>query len=244
VREKVIDEAREVGVKHFLVPAVDIESSLSAIKIANDYENVYATVGIHPTSVFTESDLSKSMQHLEDLVEENEKIVAIGEVGLDYYRNVNPARVQKIYLSEQIKLASKLGLSLVLHSRHSTKDLLSLLEEKWNKALFGRTVLHAAEAREDVLAFIEKNDIYVGIDGDITYDTKKQEFIKKVPITKLVLETDSPFLTPEPARSVKRFPNEPKNILLVAESVAKLKKLEISTVKNQTTINAKRLFAL
>ncbi len=185
----------------------------------------------------------------------NKKVVAIGEVGIDrhIYRETKYAdykvgesfvELQKEYLKSQIVLAIEYDKSLILHNREAKTDILSVLAEKWDKKLAGHTVFHCCEPDGELLDFALRHNIYIGVDGDVTYNREKQVFIKKVPPTMLVLETDSPFLLPEPLRSQKLYPNEPKNLPLIAEFVGRLINQSVNSVIDITTINAKKLLRL
>ena len=182
------------------------------------------------------------------------KVVAVGEVGIDrhiYQKTKYPdykieeefVDLQKIFLKEQIKLAMKYDKSLILHNREAREDILGVLREMWEKKLEGRTVFHCCEPDETLLEFAQKHKMFIGVDGDITYYKEKQEFIKTVPLEMLVLETDSPFLIPEisGSRSWTRY-NEPKNIVLIAEFITKLKNIPIEKITKVTTENARILF--
>ncbi len=256
--KEVIDRAKTAGVNYFLVPGTDKQSSRKAVEIAQKYDGVYAAVGIHPHHVY-ESQKSnvKSQNCISNLkmLLQQEKVVAVGEVGLDrhVYKNTKYdgyaveetfIESQKVYLQEQINLALEYDKSLILHNREAKDDFLAVLKDKWDKKLVGRTVFHCCEPDEELLQFAIDHKIYIGVDGDVTYDPKKQAFVKKIPLDLLVLETDSPYLLPEPLRSQKLFPNEPKNIPLIAEFISKLKHTSINQLIEVTTNNAKRLFNL
>lgn len=239
----VITDARTVGVERFVIPGTDIESSKKAVKIAEQYKNVYAAVGIHPTEDLEKVGMSKIIEQLREMVEDGEKIVAIGEVGLDYYRFKSPASLQIEFLKEQIKLAKKLGLSIVFHNRVATKDFLRTVDEMWDSSLKGKMVFHACSADKTILEFAKKKRVFIGVDGDVTYDEEKAEFIKQVPLELLVLETDSPFLTPRPVRNGSHE-NEPKNLKHIADFISSLKGVSLDGLKKATTSNALSLFNL
>lgn len=189
----------------------------------------------------------------------NPKVVAIGEIGIDrhiYQKTKYPdykiaeefVELQKIFLIEQIKLANKYKKSLIFHNREAKKDVLEVLADLTEGSTRGstpttdyRSVFHCCEPDPDLLEFAKAHKMFIGVDGDVTYSEAKQEFIKSVPLEMLVLETDSPFLTPVPYRGQE---NEPKNIKVIAEFVAKLKGISVEKVENQTTENARRLFRL
>lgn len=256
--DEVISLARQAGVTDIVVPGTDIETSLKALEIAKQYEGVYAAVGIHPHHSVEVGPadsagwLKSVISNIEKLIQ-HPKVVAVGEVGLDkhYYQNtkyadytVSPEFIglQKELLTAQIKLAIKHRKSLILHNREAKKEFLVVMKENWNDALVNKTVFHCCEADHDLLTFAKEHNIFIGVDGDVTYDLQKQEFIKTIPLDLLVLETDSPYLLPEPLRSQKKFPNEPKNISIIAQYISILKNVSIKRLIEATTVNARRLF--
>lgn len=240
----VITEARSAGVTRILVPGTDIKSSKKAVELSSKYPSVYAAVGIHPTVELNEEGMEASLKEIESLAESNDCVVAIGEVGLDYYKYKSAVRVQNIYFRKQAELAEKLGLSLVIHNRQSTQALLEILSDFWTGALEGSSVFHCAEPDMELLNFAKDKNVYLGIDGDITYDKTKQEFIKHIPLDLLVLETDSPFLSPKPVRSTGVKYNEPRYLRYVVSSVAKLLGESEDKIRKVTTQNALKLFNL
>ncbi len=255
----VIKNAHDSGVSLITIPGTDVKTSKKAIEIAEAYDWLFAAVGIHPHHVYNllkreditvESELSEI-----ELLLQSHKVVAIGEVGMDrhvyeetIYReyNISPEfiSVQKRLLGLQIDLAVKHKKSLILHNREAKEDLLPLLEEKWTPQLEGRAVFHCCEPDLDLLQFARDHNIFIGVDGDVTYDPDKQRFIQKVPLEMLVIETDSPYILPEPLLTEKKYPNEPKNIVYTAEKVASLKGISAENLIHETTKNGKRLFAL
>lgn len=242
---EVINEARENGVGKMLIPAIDETTSKEAIRIANLYNGVYASVGVHPTDDNLETlDPKKLFYVFEELALNEDKVKAVGETGLDYYRYSAAPRIQQDYFIRHIKLTLRTNKALIIHSRQSTEDVLKILKKYWSSELKNKVVLHAAEALETSIKYAEINSVYIGIDGDVTYDSTKMDFIKKVPIELLVLETDSPYLTPKPVRDEKSFPNKPSNLRFVAQKVADIKNIGVDEVSNITTNNAKTLFSL
>lgn len=269
--EKAIDDAKKAGVNQIVIPGTDVETSEKAIETAEKNQGIYTAVGIHPHHVFeifstaryqkffngkqktvknlVPSLVQNELKKIENLLS-NKKVMAIGEVGIDrhiYQKTKYPdykigeefIKLQKIILKEQIKLAIKHDKSLILHNREAREDMFEVLREVWDKRLEGRTVFHCCEPDETLLEFAKDHKMFIGVDGDITYYKEKQQFIKTVPLDMLVLETDSPFLSP-----TKQFPNEPKNIPLIAEFVAKLKGISIDEVAKMTTENARKLFKI
>lgn len=191
--------------------------------------------------------LSKMLSH--------PKVVAVGEVGVDRHEykktiyqtyQVDQAfiELQKLFFIEQIKLAYKYKKAVIIHNRQAIDELLAILNTKY-LILNTKMVFHCCEPDDRLLNFAIKNHVYIGVDGDVTYRKDKQEFIKKVPMDLLVLETDSPFLTPRLSspRPQGRY-NEPKNIKVIAEFIAKLLNCQIAELMEKTTENAKRLFKI
>ncbi|MEK7070586.1 MAG: TatD family hydrolase, partial [Patescibacteria group bacterium] len=233
--------------------------------IAGKYEGVYAAVGIHPHHVFdmiTKNENGKTKNYneklkailfeIETLILER-KVVAVGEVGMDkhvYEMTKYPSyqisdefiELQKELFRAQIKLAIQHNKSLILHNREAKKEFLQTLRESWDEKLSGRTVFHCCEPDPELLRFAVEYDIFIGVDGDVTYNLEKQSFVKTIPIERLVLETDSPFLLPEPLRSQKKYPNLPQNIPLIAEYIAEKRGENIKDFINQTTRNAESFY--
>ena len=269
--EEVINQANKAGVGHIVIPGTDLKTSEKAIKIAEKNQGVYAAMGIHPHHIFeiySKSSIPKFFdgkpQTAKNLISSllkllsHPKVVAIGEVGIDrhiYQKTKYPdykieeefVKLQKVFLKEQIKLAIKYNKSLILHNREAREDTLGVLRSVWDRKLEGRAVFHCCEPDKTLLEFAQDHKMFIGVDGDITYYKEKQRFIKTVPLEMLVLETDSPFLMPEPLRQgfggQARY-NEPKNIPLIAEFIAKLKNISIEEIAKTTTENAKRLFRI
>lgn len=206
----------------------------------------------HPLSVkFNSLSLLRDI----DNMLANPKVVAVGEVGLDkhqyqstkyekYSIDKSFIEVQRILLFKQIELALKHKKSVILHNREAKREFLEVLDSVWDNALRGRVVFHCCEPDSELLDYAIKHHIYIGIDGDITYNKKKQDFIKTVPLEYLVLETDTPFLTPEPLRSNGVRINEPGNIKIIAEFIASLIGKTSQEVAKTTTENANKLFDL
>lgn len=263
-RDQVIKDSQEKGIGIFIVPGTDVSSSQKAVEIATQNTPIYAAVGIHPHHTIDSlksqvegrklAQFEQDMQELEKLIT-NPKVVAIGEIGLDrheyeetkydnYQISEEFMEMQKKYFIFQIGLAQKYKKSLIIHNRETKKELLTIMDEVWEEGMRFRTVFHCCEPDSELLIYAKEHDIYVGIDGDVTYGGEKAEFAKKVPLEMIVLETDSPFLLPEPLKTQKLYPNTPAYIPLIAQCIADLKGVTISEVARVTTENAKRLFNL
>lgn len=249
---QVIQSAKESGVKNILVPGTDLKTSIKAVEIANNNDGIYAAVGIHPHHVYEFGVRSSEFGDIEKLLE-NPKVVAVGEVGIDkhpyektkyedYSVNEKFVDSQKELFKNQIALALQHNKSLIIHNREAKEETLKLINEKWDVKLKGKTVFHCCEPDDELLSFAIEKGIFIGVDGDITYNKDKQEFVKKIPLEKLVLETDSPFLLPEPLRSQKKYPNEPKNIVMIAEFIANILNISVEKLGEITFENSRRLF--
>ena len=267
---EIITSAQEEGVANILIPGTDVKTSKDGIFIAEQYDWMYVAVGIHPHHVMKylrryAEPSSASANEIPDLVRNDvkeiesllhhPKVKAVGEIGLDKHvyeqtvyeeYNVDGAfiELQKELFKKQLHLALEYDKSLILHNREAIEDLIPILKENWDDKLKGKTVLHCCEPLEELLSFAKEHQIYMGVDGDITFIEAKQQFITQVPAELLVLETDSPFLLPEPLRSQKKYPNKPANIKIVAETVAKLRNIPVEELIEQTSENAKRLFSI
>lgn len=241
--DTLIVSAREVGVTYFVVPSVSIETSKQSVNIANAYQNVFAAVGIHPTEKLLHDNIDGSERALSELCLKK-KVVALGETGLDYYRYKSSRNVQKEYFKMHMKLAIKNDKALILHDRQSTNDVINLLETSWQPSLKEKVVFHCSCLQDEVLAFAKEKGAFLGIDGDITYDKFKQTQLKKVSFDRILLETDSPYLLPEPLRSQRMHPNYPANLAVIANFVAKLLAIKVEDLVHITTQNAKRVFGI
>lgn len=260
----VIERARQAGVQQIVVPGTDVLTSVRAVEIAEEYDHIFAAVGIHPHHVFqyltieqnsnsTRQELIEADLKQLDMLLQKSQVVAVGEVGMDMhvYENTKYEKyvvdtqfleLQKELFAAQIKLAIHHKKSLILHNREAKSHLIPILQAHWDTSLKHRAVFHCCEPDTDILKFAQNHHMYIGIDGDITYSFEKQQFIQHVPLEMLVLETDAPFLLPEPLKSAKKYPNESANIPVFIPLIAKLKHVSPQQIIEQTTENAKKLF--
>lgn len=222
---------------YIIVSGSDEESNKEVMELIEKYPNVFGTIGIHPSSV---NNISKKDL---DFIEKNishPKIVAIGEVGLDYHYDKDNIEKQKEIFIKQIKIAKDNKKAIVIHSRDSIEDTYNILKENINKE---KIILHCySSSYEMAKRFLEFNVMF-GIGGVLTFKNSKtlKEVVEKIDIEYLLLETDSPYLSPEPLRGLK---NQPINITLVAQKIADLKKISLEEVLKTTTDNAKSQFDL
>jgi len=244
--DQVIQRATENDIGLILVPGLDIETSKQAINLANTYKNVYAAVGFHPNDLDS-WDNDNSITDLYNLVQ-HPKVIAIGEIGLDYYRKYTTREKQISALRKQLELAVSVDLPVILHNRDSHDDLFSNISS-WCKMLSLTSklykypgVFHSFDGNYDYAMEVINLNFYIGIGGPVTFKnaTDKQKLIKKLPLEKLLLETDAPFLSPHPHRGKR---NEPSNISIIAQKISEIKNIDKNIVANITTTNSKDLFS-
>ncbi|RMG89130.1 MAG: TatD family deoxyribonuclease [Chloroflexi bacterium] len=238
-REAVLSRAREAGVTRIVVPAIDLENCETVLRLAEQYEMVFAAVGVHPNSAAGWQD--GWVERLRGLAQ-HEKVVAIGEIGLDYYWDRTPPAVQHRAFAAQLELAAELGLPVIVHNRDASEDVLRLLAAS---SLAGRAeagVLHSFSAGWETAVSALSLGFYLGFTGPVTF--KKADELRRiaarVPADRLLVETDAPFLAPHPHRGQR---NEPAYVALVAERLAITRGVETAELARQTTQNAFRLFS-
>lgn len=236
--DKIIEDAVKNGVKKMIVVGYDLETSLKAVEIASNFDFIYAAVGIHPSEV-KKAKIS-DFKAIEKCLE-NSKVVAIGEIGLDYHWDKDNKEDQKRFFVEQIKLADKYKLPILIHSRDAAQDTYEILKE--NKKYYEKGIMHCfSYSLEMAQKFIDLN-FKIAFGGALTFLNAKEnkEIVKTVGLENLVIETDAPYLTPHPFRGIT---NEPKYIYLVVEEMAKLKGIEKEKVAMITYKNACDLFGV
>jgi TatD DNase family protein len=244
-RDDVLQRASAAGISRMVVPAVDLESCGEVLRLAIVQHDVYAAIGVHPNHAQTwqpswVNDLRRTASH--------PKVVAIGEIGLDYYWTRTSKETQKKALEAQLNLAVEMGKPVILHSRESIIDLMAILGV-WTEGLKERSsllverpgVLHSFSGSVSEAEQAVELKFMIGITGPVTFLNAKslKEVVTYIPLKNLVIETDAPFLTPHPHRGKR---NEPSYVQLVAEQIASLKRIAIEEVARQTTANAMRLF--
>lgn len=236
-RKEIIERAISVGVNTFLVVGWDLPSSKLAISIANEFPNVYASVGIHPENLDGISD--EMLKEIEEL-SQNEKVVAIGEIGLDYhwYKEKSEHDNQKMWFIKQIELANKLHLPLSIHAREATEDTYTILKE--HTPLYD-AVLHCYSGSKEMMDKFLSLGLYFGFDGPITYKNAitPKECVVHCPLDKILTETDSPYLPPVPFRGQR---NEPSHIKEIFKQMALLKNIDEERLEKQIESNFSKLF--
>lgn len=223
------------GIKNITCVGYNLDSSKKALEISSNYDFMYATCGISPNDI-TENTLNE-LEEIEKIAE-NKKIVAIGEIGLDYYWNKENKREQKEIFIKQIEIANKLNLPIVIHTRDAVMDTLEIVKKIMpceNKGIF-----HCCPHNVELIKEAVKLGYYISFSGNITFKSAKPELaIKQVPLDKLLIETDSPYLTPEPFRGQR---NDSGKVKLVAEKISEILGVDVEKVIELTTSNAKRIF--
>lgn len=234
-REEIINNFKD---NIMIISGTNISDSTEVIEIVNKYPNIYGTIGIHPecSKDINDNDYLK----LEKMLQ-NEKIVGIGEIGLDYhYENIDKEKQKEVFI-KQIELAKKHNKPIVIHTRDAIKDTLDIIKET-NANIVPVTIHCFSESLEIAKEFI-KLGCLLGVGGVVTFKNGKKlkEVVENIDLKNILLETDSPYLTPEPYRGMK---NEPKNVFLVANKIAEIKNMSAEEVIEITTKNAKKQYKI
>jgi TatD DNase family protein len=236
--KEIIENARLQGVSQFAVPGFDLASSCKALEIADVENGVYAIVGIHPNEGIHVTE--ESYRELEELCR-HPLAVAIGEIGLDYHWDTTPKDIQDQVFREQIRLAKRLRLPIVIHDREAHGDLVRILQEE-NAADVGG-IMHCFSGSLEMAKQCMAMNFRISFGGPVTFKNAKkpQDIARQIPLDYLLVETDSPYLSPEPFRGKR---NEPARVALVAKKVAELREMEYERLCEETTRNAEQLFRI
>jgi TatD DNase family protein len=242
-RDEVVVRAAERGVTRILNPATDLGSGAAAIRLAERYPGVYAAVGVHPNS--TAQVTAAILPDIEAQANYS-KVVAIGEIGLDYYRDWSPKAQQRVMFESQLELAARLELPIIIHNREASDDVLAILAG-WVPGLPPGLrdrpgVLHSFSATREAAERAVALGFYLGFTGPITYKNAQDTRLiaAGVPLDRVLVETDGPFLTPHPHRGQR---NEPAHVTYIAERIAAERHLSVEDIHSATTANALRLFS-
>lgn len=236
--DEVINRAKENNIDHIIVPATDISTARLALQLADKYDIIYAAVGVHPHDT---KDWDNSwLDEIENLTKHS-KVIAIGEIGLDFYYDFSPKEKQIEAFKAQLDLAVKLHLPVIIHNRNSDEDMMKIISSYCGNNL--RAQFHCFNSSlEDALEYIKMNHI-ISFTGNITF--KKSDELRKIlagiSLNNILLETDSPYMTPEPYRGKR---NEPANVRFVAQKIAELHNTNIEDVAKITSFNAFKFFGL
>ena len=240
-REEVLKKIYNAGVTKCINMGCDIESSKKAIEIANNHDFIYAAVGLHPEEIpQSEEEMWKTILQIKDLAVQNKKVVAIGEIGLDYYWNKENKEIQKQAFIKQIELANELKLPVSIHTRDAIDDMISIIR---NYKIENGGVLHCCPFNRELVKHGLENGLYIGFGGTSTFKNSRnaKEIVNMVPNDRILIETDSPYLSPEPKRGTR---NDSSNLKYVVEKLAEYKDIEPEKMAKLTYENATRLFRI
>ena len=237
--DNVISRALQTGVGKMIVPGWNKESSELAVKIAEKYPFVYACIGIHPENIDDVDE--KTITEVLNLYS-HPKVVAIGEIGLDYHWTKDPdtKEKQKAFFIKQIEFANKVGLPVSIHNRDAFQDIMAILKE--HKPLFGG-VMHCYSGSVENLKDVINLNLHIGLDGPVTFTNAKtpKEVASEVPLERLVIETDCPYLSPHPLRGTV---NEPANLIIIADEIAKIRGMSKKHLLEVIYDNSCKLFKI
>jgi TatD DNase family protein len=244
--DDVLERAWQQGLNRILIPAVDLETCEQAIQLCDKYSELYAAIGVHP------NDASKwtpqTIRILESLIH-HPKVVAVGEIGLDYFHMRNPISIQIEIFQTQLELALEYDLPVIIHSRQAATDVWNILSE-WQSDLANQSkstakrpgVLHSYDGKIELAKEAVEKNFFIGVGGPVTFPKSQihQEIVTSIPLQNLLLETDAPFLTPIPFRGKR---NEPSYITVIAARISEVIKLPLQDITTITSQNANSLFA-
>lgn len=231
-REIILDLLPQNNIKYVVNAGSDINSSIASVELANKYPYMYAAVGIHPNEVQNISNLDI----IRDLCN-NTKVVAIGEIGLDYHYTREYIDLQKYWFNEQLKLAKELNLPVIIHSREAAQDCFNIIKD----SKIDKGDIHCYSGSVEMALEYIKMGFYIGIGGVITFSNSKKlvEVVNSIPLNKILIETDSPYLSPVPNRGKR---NNSQNLIYICEKIAQIKQVTVNKVEKTTCDNARLLF--
>ena len=231
----VFDRANKLGVNRFICAATNMEDVHQCIEIAENYDQVFCSSGIHPHD--TKDAPKNYIEKIYNLMS-NDKMVAIGEIGLDYFRNISDSNIQKKRLREQLKIALEIDKPVIIHNREADEDMISILTEFPEVS----GVAHCFSSDLDMANQFLELGYYISFSGNLTFKNSHLPSVaKELPLDRLLVETDSPFLSPVPFRGK---PNEPARVRYVAEKLAEIHNIALEEIANITTENASKIFRL
>ena len=233
IREEVIKESLDAGITKMIVCGCDYETSLKCIELATKYDFIYASIGVHPSDAHKEND--KSLSWIYELAK-NSKVVAIGEIGLDYYWDKTYIDIQKEIFIKQINIAKELNLPIIVHSRDSINDSYNILKDNLT-----RGVLHCYSGSVEMAREFVKLGYYLGVGGVVTFNNSKEikKVVEDIDLNMLLTETDAPYLAPVPFRGQI---NKSAYIPYIINKISEIKKLNTIDVENILYNNALKLF--
>lgn len=233
-RNKILEELKENNVSYLINIGTDVKTSLESIELAKNYDYIYATVGIHPHEA--KNITNEDIKTLEELCK-NEKVVAIGEIGLDFYYDNSPKEIQKEVFIKQLNLAKKLNKPVVIHSREASQEVFDIIKSSG----VNKGVIHAYSGSKEMALEYNSLGFYIGVGGVVTFKNAKKlvEVVENTPLEKILIETDAPYLTPEPFRGTR---NDSTKLKYVVEKIANIKNITPEEVEKTTLNNGLNLF--
>lgn len=236
--QEVIDRALEEGIDRMFVVGFDTNTIERTMELIDQYDFIYGIIGWHPVDAIDCTE--ERLQWIEEL-SRHPKIIGIGEMGLDYHWDKSPKDIQKEVFRKQIALAKRVQLPIIIHNREATQDCVDILKEENASEVGG--IMHSFSGSNEIADEILKMNFYISLGGPVTFKNAKQpkEVAQHVPLDRLLVETDAPYLSPHPYRGKR---NEPARVKLVAEQIAELRGISYEEVCKATTENAERLFKL
>jgi len=242
-RNEVISSVLAEGITRLVSVGYSVESSEFAEKIANEHDFIYYSCGISPNDLpQTEDELWKKLEEIRKIAnQKHNKLVAIGEIGLDYYWNKENSNLQKKAFIEQIKLANELDLPIIIHTREAVTDTIDILKNIQKSVNTG--IFHCCPLNRELVKEALKLGYYISFAGPITFKNSKNanEIIEMVPLDKILIETDSPYLSPEPNRGKR---NDSRNVKYMAQKIAEVKHIPLEEIAKITYENANRIFKI
>lgn len=233
-RYELINEMHEKGVSYIVNAGSDVESSAAGINLSAKFPFFYAAVGVHPheSENMSEEDINILRNY-----SKNEKVVAIGEIGLDFHYDFSPREIQKKWFIKQLSLAKELDMPVIIHSRDASAECFNIIKDSGVR----KGVIHSYSGSWQMALDYIKLGFYIGVGGVVTFKNAKKtvETVLKIPIEKILLETDSPYLAPEPVRGTR---NNSQNLKYICEKVAQIKQMEPKEVARITVFNSENLF--
>lgn len=242
-REQIIQDTYKEGITKFVCAGYNIPSSLDSLEMSKKYEFIYSICGISPNDIpQSEQELWKNIDEISKIATQNneKKLVAIGEIGLDYYWNKENKELQKQAFIKQIELANELELPIVIHSRDASVDTIEVLK---TNQVHKRGIFHCCQLNQEMIRQALELGFYISFAGPITFKNAKnaEDCVKIVPMNRILIETDSPYLAPEPNRGKR---NDCRNVKYVAQRIANIKELPLEEVAKITYENAMKIFEI
>lgn len=238
-RDKLLSSLSAQGVSIVINSGADQKGCLDTLSLSEKYPFVYGSLGIHPSET---KDLTEEyIKWLTTQIKTSPKIVAVGEIGLDYYGKVPDREIQQFWFRRQLEMAKELGLPVVIHSREAAEDTMSIIKEYADDKLKGS--IHCYSYSKEMANEYVKLGFCIGVGGVVTFKNARRlvETVEAVPIERILLETDSPYLSPEPHRGTR---NDSTNLKFVAEKIAQIKQISVEEVIKVTQNNAEQMFGI